>query len=315
MDYLHSLDPPIIHCDLRSPNVLLMSLDYKEEIVAKIADFGLAQFSVGRHLINSSLNPKWSAPETLNARDLSPQSDVYSFGSILFELLTGNIPYEHNLDPRWKYFQNISEDVIKGIKPSYSIKEMEKIFERPIPQEVIEILEICWNHNPWDRPSFSLIIPSLASLIDMQHLSPKKEYVVNLSNFEEVNEDRIQKYVNIGKGIYTCDIEGWEGLFVIKEIEKEIKNMDPEYEHFKILQHPNLVKVCGYSQTPSQLLIITEYCNGGSLMNNLRTKKRSGNYFKEEELLFFIKEILKGLDFLHQNKYCHRDLKVFFKKK
>jgi hypothetical protein len=52
-----------------------MSLDCNAKVVATVSDFGLAQFSVGRGLINNKLNPKWSAPETLKSKDLSPQSD------------------------------------------------------------------------------------------------------------------------------------------------------------------------------------------------------------------------------------------------
>src|SRR5579883_844691 len=134
MNYLHSLNPPIIHCDLRSPNILLMSLKYDDEIVGKVADFGLAQYSVGIFLVDSKLNPAWSAPEVLESKDLSPRSDIYSFGTILFEILTGDIPYDPFINSNWKFRHNNANDEKKGIKPPYSKEKIEKYHQIELQQ-------------------------------------------------------------------------------------------------------------------------------------------------------------------------------------
>lgn len=51
INYLHNLDLPIIHCDLRSPNILLFSINYTDSVVAKVGDFGMSQYSLGRILL------------------------------------------------------------------------------------------------------------------------------------------------------------------------------------------------------------------------------------------------------------------------
>src|SRR5579875_1856026 len=223
MNYLHSLNPPIIHCDLRSPNVLLMSLKYDDEIVSKVADFGLAQYSIGRFLVNSKLNPAWSAPEVIESKDLSPQSDIYSFGTILFEILTGDIPYDLLINSNWKFRYNIEEDVKKGIKPPYSKEKIEKYHQIELPQEMINLLESCWDMKPWNRPSFELILNTLCPLLSSywskatELIPSKKKYnQITLHQIEEIKErERIQFKHEIGKGsfgtCYTCEVTGWKG--------------------------------------------------------------------------------------------------------
>lgn len=51
LHYLHTLELPIIHCDLRTPNILIFSLNYRDQVIAKLADFGISQYSLGRVLI------------------------------------------------------------------------------------------------------------------------------------------------------------------------------------------------------------------------------------------------------------------------
>jgi serine/threonine-protein kinase CTR1 len=75
MSYLHNLDPPVLHRDLSSPNILIDS-----ELVAHVADFGLAKVNE-RALLPSGQrgNLPWLAPETLDQCAMEPSSDVYRF--------------------------------------------------------------------------------------------------------------------------------------------------------------------------------------------------------------------------------------------
>ncbi|XP_076941174.1 putative receptor-like protein kinase At1g49730 [Bidens hawaiensis] len=90
LDYLHSVaDPPVIHRDVKSSNILLVNDDH-----AKLADFGLCK--LGHHdaftaqtptIIRGSLG--YVDTNYLNTGLVSPKSDVYSFGVLLLELITG----------------------------------------------------------------------------------------------------------------------------------------------------------------------------------------------------------------------------------
>ncbi|KAI3690135.1 hypothetical protein L2E82_48110 [Cichorium intybus] len=89
LDYLHSVaDPPIIHRDVKSSNILLINDDH-----AKLADFGLCKLG---HDTQSAQTPTiirgslgYVDINYLNTGLVSPKSDVYSFGVLLLELITG----------------------------------------------------------------------------------------------------------------------------------------------------------------------------------------------------------------------------------
>lgn len=89
LDYLHSVaDPPVIHRDVKSSNILLINDDH-----AKLADFGLCK--LGNDVISATTPTKvkgslgYVDTYYLNTGLVSPKSDVYSFGVLLIELITG----------------------------------------------------------------------------------------------------------------------------------------------------------------------------------------------------------------------------------
>ncbi|GAM26449.1 hypothetical protein SAMD00019534_096240 [Acytostelium subglobosum LB1] len=89
MEHLHSLKPPVVHRDLKTPNVLL-SRDQtpgRPQLVAKVSDFGLsgAQYSIAKKVVT---NPIWLAPEVIKGGESTLANDVYAFGVILWELFT-----------------------------------------------------------------------------------------------------------------------------------------------------------------------------------------------------------------------------------
>ncbi|XP_015063111.1 probable inactive receptor kinase At1g48480 [Solanum pennellii] len=98
MEYLHSLGPKVTHGNIKSSNILLTH--YYD---AYVSEFGITQ------LISSTSNSKMTgyyAPEVTNIRNVSQKADVYSFGTVLLELLTGKNPSsvinDEGIDlPKW----------------------------------------------------------------------------------------------------------------------------------------------------------------------------------------------------------------------
>jgi serine/threonine protein kinase len=91
--YLHSLNPPVLHLDLKPQNILLF-----EDGTAKICDFGTSKLLSGR--FDDTASPEdcahcYAAPEVLLKDVVSVQTDLYSFGCVLLELITGEAPLKN----------------------------------------------------------------------------------------------------------------------------------------------------------------------------------------------------------------------------
>ncbi|XP_020585615.1 LIM domain kinase 1 isoform X2 [Phalaenopsis equestris] len=97
MNYLHRRNPPIIHRDLKSSNLLV-----DKAWRVKVGDFGLSSLKISTVVTtkNGIGTPQWMAPEVLRGEYSSEKSDVFSFGVILWELMTESIPWR-NLNSMW----------------------------------------------------------------------------------------------------------------------------------------------------------------------------------------------------------------------
>ena len=102
MCYLHNCTPPVIHRDLKSAN-LMVDASFR----VKVGDFNLSRVTAANRATGNSVStsvnlhsPRWSAPEVLDTGDYSKASDVYSFGIVLWEILTLRLPWAE-----WSHWQ------------------------------------------------------------------------------------------------------------------------------------------------------------------------------------------------------------------
>ncbi|CAI0469481.1 unnamed protein product [Linum tenue] len=148
MNYLHKRNPPIVHRDLKSPNLLV-----DKKYTVKVCDFGLSRLKANTFLSSKSAagTPEWMAPEVLRDEPSNEKSDVYSFGIILWELATMQQPWG-NLNPA---------QVVAAV--GFKCKRLE--IPREVNPQVANIIEACWANEPWKRPSFANIMESLRPLI------------------------------------------------------------------------------------------------------------------------------------------------------
>lgn len=141
MRFLHSLTPPLIHRDLKSPNILLSAVSPDAQVVAKVlllfisfhryyryshccfsqvADFGLSTILFNNALREDAksravANPTWLAPEVTKGNSYSEKSDVYAFGIISHEIMTRKHPFE---EYNFKLLYLLEEAVQKGVRPT-----------------------------------------------------------------------------------------------------------------------------------------------------------------------------------------------------
>ncbi|KAG2770405.1 hypothetical protein Pcac1_g18519 [Phytophthora cactorum] len=88
LTYLHSLDPPVIHRDLKSRNILL-----NEMHEAKLTDFGVSRERLDRTMTAGVGTSLWMAPEVMIGEKYDDKADIFSFGVVLSELDTHTLPY------------------------------------------------------------------------------------------------------------------------------------------------------------------------------------------------------------------------------
>ncbi len=156
MNFLHSQAPPLAHRDLRSPNVLLVSLDSQSsKVVAKVADFGLTAASSGRLQLELE-TWQWMAPETFMGENYTESCDLYSFGMVLWEIFTatGEIPFENlTIANNKKHAREFMSDIIhKNLRPT---------FGAGFPADLTDLISRLWEKDPEARPSFAACLEVL----------------------------------------------------------------------------------------------------------------------------------------------------------
>lgn len=157
MEYLHA--NKICHGDLNPSNIHVKSRGMSTEgyIKAKISGFGLSSIVKSPKKSTPNQNETqvfiWHAPEVLEEQELSgskgnskytEKADVYSFGMICFQLLTGKVPFE--------------DSHLQGDKMSRNIRAGERpLFPFQTPKSVTNLAKRCWHADPNLRPSFPSI--------------------------------------------------------------------------------------------------------------------------------------------------------------
>lgn len=156
----HDCHPPVIHRDVKSSNILLDS-----DFEARIADFGLARMMLHKNETVSMVAGSYGyiAPEYGYTLKVDEKSDIYSYGVVLLELLTGKMP----LDPLF----GESIDIVEWVRRKVNNKTSEEALDadvagqcKHVHEEMLLVLKIallCTAKLPKERPSMRDIITML----------------------------------------------------------------------------------------------------------------------------------------------------------
>ncbi|MDA3863715.1 MAG: serine/threonine-protein kinase [Deltaproteobacteria bacterium] len=134
----------LIHRDIKPDNIHIVK-DYKGEEHLKLFDFGIAKSSLGEDedLTKPGITlgtPEYIAPELLIGEDASPKVDIYSFGAVFYELLTGSPPFQGDKT------ETIIHDKIHDRRKSIHAMRPD------LPGKIREIVESCLKNDPRKRP-------------------------------------------------------------------------------------------------------------------------------------------------------------------
>ncbi|KAL3835392.1 hypothetical protein ACJIZ3_010128 [Penstemon smallii] len=159
IEYLHFQGQNIAHGNIKSSNILLT-----KSYEARVSDFGL------NHLVGPPSSPTrvagYRAPEVTDPRKVSQKADVYSFGVLLLELLTGKAPThallnEEGVDlPRWV------QSVVKEEWTS-EVFDLELLRYQTVEEEMVNLLQLgidCTGQYPDNRPSISEVVKRIEEL-------------------------------------------------------------------------------------------------------------------------------------------------------
>ena len=341
----------LIHRDVKSQNVFIFSLNEKsvssaDSVHAKLGDFGsivVASPSYSERIGNY----QYTAPEALRGSFSVPYSkeiDVYSFGILFWEILTGKIPFQE-LKER-KDACDIEKMIINGYRPPLDV------LPDDTPLCIIEIINDCWNATPSNRPTLGRIISILTIILQL-----------NITNEQEIqkylpsNESSFaMKQLIIGKNIdtsYFTNIQfkgkGSNGLVMICEFHldgkiynvalkmlmnfSDVKISSSEHRkkinEFNILpqiqQHPNIVCLIGSFQcipTDDMINYVDESIR--DLCFDLGLKKKCQFYILEkydktlesvihdlpgEKIVKYSLQLSSALLFLYNHNIVHLDVK------
>uniref|UniRef100_A0A6B2KYU7 Protein kinase domain-containing protein n=1 Tax=Arcella intermedia TaxID=1963864 RepID=A0A6B2KYU7_9EUKA len=217
VDYLHSnCFPPIVHRDLRSPNIFMVSDNPEDNVVCKVGDFGLAQ-QAAPHLSEVLDTWQWMAPETFRSENIryDHSSDIYSMSIMFSEIFAERRPFEDKLDymisrpvvrpleevleeyedtdaflknGEWKI--NFDKSTAEGIVLEFDTLRIKIAIEendlRPtlptsLHPTLTKLIHTAWHKDPEQRPSSSQIVSELNSILKLHSINIEEVPIVKTS--------------------------------------------------------------------------------------------------------------------------------------
>ncbi|XP_071158428.1 mitogen-activated protein kinase kinase kinase 20-like [Mytilus edulis] len=146
MNYLHEEAPTkIIHRDLKSKNVVI-----SHDMICKICDFGASKFMGSTTKMSLAGTFPWMAPEVIQSHPVSQSCDTWSYGVVLWELLTHEVPFKG----------------IEGFQVAWLVVERGERLTIPstCPACFSHLMRQCWELEPKKRPSFRDILTKLHTI-------------------------------------------------------------------------------------------------------------------------------------------------------
>ncbi|XP_066490961.1 tyrosine-protein kinase JAK3 isoform X2 [Tiliqua scincoides] len=278
----------------------------------KLSDPGVSITTFAKDLLIDRI--PWVAPECLdNPKNLTLESDKWSFGATLWEIFNGgNMP-------------------MSVVEPAVKLKFYQNQHQLPPLKwtELANLVAQSMDYNPRQRPAFRAIIRDLNGLITSDYvLLSELPATDGFGGYMDISagqdptifEDRHLKYISVlGKGnfgsVELCRYDplgdSTGELVAVKRLQQssaeQRHNFEREISILRSLHHDFIVAYRGvcYSRGRNCLRLVMEYLPNGCLRNYLQ-KNQERLEFKK--LLLFAWQICKGMEYLGSQRYIHRDL-------
>ncbi|KAL3843465.1 hypothetical protein ACJIZ3_000868 [Penstemon smallii] len=198
--YLHEdCHPRIIHRDIKAANILL-----ENNFEAKVADFGLAKLSEDNHThVSTRIMGTFGylAPEYASSGKLTEKSDVYSYGIMLLELITGRRPVDISSDDDG--LVDWARPILVRVTEGGSYEELvdPKLGNNYDPQEMLRMVAsaaACIRHSARRRPKMSQIVRALEGDVSLEDLNEGVK-TVNSALFGSSGSSEYGSYPDINR--------------------------------------------------------------------------------------------------------------------
>ncbi|XP_035491761.1 mitogen-activated protein kinase kinase kinase mlk-1-like isoform X1 [Scophthalmus maximus] len=220
MHYLHAEAPvKVIHRDLKSRNVVMTA-----DKVLKICDFGASKFlSHTTHMTVVGTFP-WMAPEVIQSLPVSETCDTYSYGVVLWEMLTREVPFKG----------------FEGLQVAWLVVEKQERLTIPTscPASFAELMRKCWQAEPKERPQFKQVLVTLETMANDSRLP-----------------DQCNSFLH-NKDQWRCEIEST--LERLRKLERELYSKEKELEERERrlrLWEERLMERSNMTPSPTSLLM------------------------------------------------------------
>jgi serine/threonine-protein kinase len=284
----------IVHRDLRPANILVTSGD-----TVKVTDWGIAVGAdLPRLLSGGALGtPHYLAPELAQGGEAEVQTDVYALGAILFEMVTGRVPYEG---------EDVSSVVESHLKaPIPSAREL----NLRISQQVDELIARCLAKEARDRYLPLQLVELIADLLEEAPVLPGAEETMTGQTL-----GHYQLLERLGRGgmatVYKAYQPGLDRYVAVKILPTYMARDADFSARFRRearaiarLNHPNILPVYDFGQDKGLSYIVMRYVEAGTLKGML------GQPLGLQTTLEIVSQIGSALDYAHQEGVIHRDIK------
>uniref|UniRef100_A0A4W3H6W8 non-specific serine/threonine protein kinase n=1 Tax=Callorhinchus milii TaxID=7868 RepID=A0A4W3H6W8_CALMI len=254
LSYLHRKH--IIFCDLKSDNILVWTLNASDTVNVKLSDYGISRQSFHEGALGVEGTPGYQAPEIMPGIVYDEKVDMFSYGMVLYELLSGHRPVlgHHQIQ--------IAKKLAKGLRPSLGLLEEVQF------HSLQTLMTECWDTKPEKRPAANSIVrmmqdPSFPVLMytlscgrqNLFYSSQEQEQTIIFWDGE--GEERNYSVVNIEKGLIevdriscpgirlSCQLKLQTALWIATEDQKihvySLKGMCPLNKFLKVLDVPAIV--------------------------------------------------------------------------
>jgi len=145
--YLHGPPIRIIHRDLKPDNVLVVSLNPRSEICAKLSDFGISRdvSSITGYMASTAIGtPLFLAPEVVLEAKYTNSVDIYSFAIVIYVMFAGKYPSLPTITNFLAFVEYVRSGKRPDIPPTF-------------PPDIAKMMTKCWSQKPSDRPTADVV--------------------------------------------------------------------------------------------------------------------------------------------------------------